>query len=129
LAWQKANPERYALRQREYATTGRKAIADRKSHLKRKYGITPAEYDAMLAAQGGVCLICREKPGDLPLHVDHDHETGAVRSLLCVRCNNALGLFQESRDLFRAAAEYLDYRDDGLSGVIRERVRALAPLG
>src|SRR5262245_59630423 len=80
LAWQKANPERYAERQREYKDSGRKAIADRKSHLKRKYGITLEQYDAMLAAQLGVCAICSEKPGDLTLHVDHDHATGAVRA-------------------------------------------------
>jgi hypothetical protein len=61
-------------------------------------------------------LICRETPGDLPLHVDHDHASGAVRKLLCVRCNNALGLFQASPQLFQAAADYLRARDhDGLA--------------
>jgi hypothetical protein len=131
VAWQRANPERYASRQREFAATGRKAIADRKSHLKRKYGLTPQQYDAMLAAQGGVCLICREKPGDLPLHVDHDHATGEVRGLLCIRCNNAIGLFQESQDLFQAAANYLAERDfevRELKQLTLDRVRALAPL-
>jgi hypothetical protein len=126
LRWRRENPELYAERQRDYRESGRKAVADRKSHLKRKYGLTPEQYDAMLAAQGGVCFICRENPGDLPLHVDHDHETGAVRSLLCVRCNNALGLFQESHGMFQAAADYLGYRDDGLAPLARERARALA---
>jgi hypothetical protein len=116
LRWQAENAERYAQRQRDYAASGRKAIANRKSHLKRKYGLTPQQYDEMLAAQGGVCFICRDKPGDLPLHVDHDHVTGEVRALLCIRCNNALGLFQESEELFVAAAEYLAYRDDALIG-------------
>jgi hypothetical protein len=102
------------------------AIADRKSHLKRKYGLTPQRHDEILEAQAGVCFLCREKPGDLPLHVDHDHTTGAVRSLLCVRCNNAIGLFQEAPHLFKAAADYLAYRDDGLTEVIRDRARALA---
>jgi Autographiviridae endonuclease VII len=128
--WQRDNPERYAAKQREYAESGRKAIANRKSHLKRKYGLSVDEYDAMLDAQGGVCAICGEKPGDLTLHVDHDHATGALRRLLCVRCNNALGCFQESHDLFQAAAEYLDRFDPGvveLAAAARERARALSP--
>jgi hypothetical protein len=111
---------------REYRESGRKAVADRKSHLKRKYGLTPQQYDDMLAAQDGVCFLCREKPGDLPLHVDHDHLTGRVRTLLCLRCNNALGLFREQEHLFLAAASYLSYRDDGLAELADERVRALA---
>jgi Autographiviridae endonuclease VII len=115
--WQAENPERYAQRQREYRESGKKAIADRKSHLKRKYGLTVEQYEAMLDAQGGVCFICRETPGDLPLHVDHDHTTGDVRGLLCIRCNNALGLFQESPALFQAAADYLRARDhDAMAG-------------
>jgi hypothetical protein len=126
--WAADNPERYAERIKAYKDSGRKAIADRKSHLKRKYGITLEQYDAMLAAQGGVCAICSEKPGDLTLHVDHDHTTGAVRSLLCIRCNNALGLFQESQFLFQAAADYLGRREDDAASaaLVHERVRELA---
>jgi len=126
--WQRDNPERYAARMRRYRESGRKAIANRKSHLKRMYGITPEPYDAMLGAQGDVCAICAEKPGDLTLHVDHDHATGAVRALLCIRCNNALGLFQESQFLFQAAADYLGRRDDDAASaaLVHARVRALA---
>jgi hypothetical protein len=83
----------------------------------------------MLDAQGGVCAICHEKPGDLTLHVDHDHATGAVRRLLCVRCNNALGLFAESQELFQHAANYLDDYDAEaieLTALTRARVQALA---
>ncbi|MCU1427916.1 MAG: hypothetical protein JWL83_1916 [Actinomycetia bacterium] len=129
VRWQRENPERYAARQREYVTSGRKAVANRKSHLKRKYGLTVEQYDAMLEAQGGVCAICREKPGDLTLHVDHDHVSGETRELLCVRCNNALGLFQESHDLFAAAAGYLDRFDHDTVELVtaaRERAAALA---
>jgi hypothetical protein len=45
--------------------------------------------------------------------------------VLCVRCNNAIGLFQESRDLFQVAADDLSCRDDGLTEFARERARAL----
>jgi hypothetical protein len=127
--WQRDNPERYAERQREYKESGRKAIANRKSHLKRKYGLTTEQYTAMLKRQRGRCAICRDFPGDLPLHVDHDHTTGAVRGLLCIRCNNALGLFRESHDLFRQAADYLYKHDPEFAEMVAmtaERVRALA---
>ena len=127
--WQADHPERGAQRQRAYAESGRKKIADRTSHLKRKYGLTIEQYDAMLEAQGGVCAICGEKPGDLTLHVDHHHESGAVRKRLCVRCNNALGLFRESHELFQAAADYLNGHDPEpveLFEAARQRARALA---
>jgi hypothetical protein len=57
-------------------------------HLKRRYGLTSADVDAMVEAQGGVCLLCRERPAQ---HVDHDHLTGAVRGVLCSCCNQGLG--------------------------------------
>jgi hypothetical protein len=60
----------------------------RNYHLKGRYGITGADYDRMLAEQGGLCAGCRKAP---PQHVDHDHETDAVRGLLCFNCNQALG--------------------------------------
>ena len=53
-------------------------------------GVTDAEYDRLLAAQGGGCAICGNPPKTRRLHVDHDHKTGRVRGLLCHRCNRAL---------------------------------------
>jgi|SRR4051794_26353060 hypothetical protein len=108
--WQRDNPERYAARMRRYRKSGRKAIANRKSHLKRKYGLTPEQYDEMLRGQRGGCAICGRSPGEFPLHVDHDHATGEIRGLLCVGCNNGLGLFDESEELFNAAVTYLQQR-------------------
>jgi len=58
------------------------------------------------------------------LHVDHDHASGRIRGLLCVACNNALGAFRESLDIFQAAADYLD-RDEELAALVRTRVGAL----
>ncbi len=111
--------------EREYLESGKKAVSNRKSHLKRKYGLTLAQYDAMLEVQDGVGAICRQpRPEERTLHVDHDHDTGAIRGLLCFTCNNALGDFRDEPDLFQAAAEYLD-RDDELATLARNRVRAL----
>ena len=75
-------------------------------HLKRRYGITAAEADVMLAAQEGVCAICKVAPAD---HVDHDHVTGAVRALLCFNCNGGLGQFKDHAELLHAAAYYVQF--------------------
>ena len=94
--------------------------------MKRKYGITIADYDRLFDEQQGVCAICGQpRPGERTLHIDHDHETGVIRGLLCFRCNNALGDVREEYELFQRAADYLD-RDDELAGLARERVVALS---
>jgi hypothetical protein len=119
------NPERLNAYQREYRKRPERKVADREGHLRRKYGMTVADYDRMFEAQGGVCAICFEaRPEDRTLHVDHDHESGVIRGLLCFRCNNALGDFREEYELFQRAADYLD-RDEELAALTRERVSAL----
>jgi post-segregation antitoxin (ccd killing protein) len=129
--WQRENPERYRAKQREYVESGRKAIADRRSYLKRRFGLTIADYDEMLARQGGGCAICRTSPPERgSLHVDHDHSTGDVRGLLCVACNNALGAFRDSPDVLATAAEYVADRDglfarDELGVLARDRLAVL----
>jgi hypothetical protein len=106
--WNRDNPERYRARLEAYKESGKKKLSDRRSHLERKFGLTQGEYDELLALQDGGCAICGELPGQLvSLHVDHDHVTGEVRGILCVRCNNALGLFREDPDLLTEAAHYL----------------------
>src|SRR5207253_2176895 len=90
--WQRDNPERYAEQQRRWRDSGRKSLSNRRSHLKRTFGLTIEQYESMLAAQGGGCAICGRPPReDISLHVDHDHETGRVRGLLCFDCNATLG--------------------------------------
>jgi hypothetical protein len=77
----------------------------RNYHLKGRYGITGADYDRMLASQGGLCAGCRKAP---PQHVDHDHETDAVRGLLCFNCNQALGNVRDDVYVMRGLVAYLD---------------------
>ena len=76
----------------------------RKYHLKRKYGITLEEFDALLADQGFLCPICLKRPA---VHVDHDHTTGKVRGILCELCNGGLGQFRENPETIRNAIDYL----------------------
>ena len=75
-------------------------------------GITLEDYDAKLADQGGVCCICgREPRPDISLHVDHNHETGELRGLLCFPCNVTIGLLREDHDHLSAVAQYLHQHD------------------
>lgn len=77
--------------------------------LRRDYGVSLDEYRRRYAEQGGACLICREPcPTGKELAVDHDHQTGAVRGLLCAGCNLGLGNFRDDPQRLRAAAEYLE---------------------
>jgi hypothetical protein len=101
--WKRKNPERA------------RAIA-RRTSLKAKYGITPDEFDALLAQQEGRCAICRSKdPGGHTrrkgergeFHVDHDHATGERRGLLCRKCNAGIGQLGDSVERLEAALEYL----------------------
>lgn len=85
----------------------RERVRNARSHLKFKYGMTWEDYNELLARQGGACAICREK-SDKMLCVDHCHETGAVRGLLCPICNSAVGFFRDDPKLTRAATKYLE---------------------
>lgn len=85
----------------------------RRAHLKHRYGISLERYNAMLQDQGGVCAICKQPPDErTPDHwrgqlcVDHCHDTGAIRGLLCNHCNTAIGNLG-SAEAAMAAAEYL----------------------
>ena len=82
-----------------------KVGGSRTYHLKKRYGITAEDADAMLTAQGGLCAICGVAAAE---HVDHDHETGGVRELLCFNCNGGLGQFKDDPEVLRAAADYVE---------------------
>lgn len=83
----------------------------RDQHLKQNYGITLKEYDEMFDKQNGVCGICKRPERtekNKNLCVDHCHETGKIRELLCSHCNRALGLLNENKDFFLNAVAYLE---------------------
>jgi hypothetical protein len=76
----------------------------RNYHLVGRYGLTAAQYEAMLSAQRGRCAACWNAPA---AHVDHDHVTGRVRGLLCSSCNQALGNARDDIDVLRRLVNYL----------------------
>ena len=76
----------------------------------RTFGVTPEQYRAWVNEQEGKCAICRQAPGIRGLAVDHDHNTGKIRGLLCGNCNVLLGHAKDNPATLRAAAEYLETR-------------------
>mgnify|MGYP001591133168 CR=1 FL=1 len=98
-------------------------VRDRGYQLKYKFGITIDDYNRMLTDQGGKCAICNgdnyvRKKGTnsgeevcMSLSVDHDHQTGKVRGLLCNACNTALGKLIDDPALFKKTIEYLENKN------------------
>ena len=77
----------------------------RKYRLKNKYGLTEQMFQDMLSQQNNQCMICREVM-DQP-YVDHDHQTGRIRGLLCTYCNTLLGMARDSSFILSNAISYL----------------------
>lgn len=133
-AWQAANKERKEETRREWNKRNRDHVnesgkawkkknpeAMRKYRFK-KYGLTVEQYDAMFAAQGGKCAICgttTPRADVADFCVDHDHETGAVRGLLCFACNAGIGQMQDSTRILLSAVDYLIQH--GSPGLLPER--------
>ncbi len=86
-------------------------------HLMRSYGITLADYDRILAFQGGGCALCGkpQRTEALRLAVDHDHRTGRVRGILCHRCNCAIGALGDSAEKLTRVIEYFTRSEPCLS--------------
>lgn len=95
---------------RKYRERGSRLVVERRYNFKVKYGITLEEYEALLVQQGGCCAICRAviDPRGTTMPVDHDHETGKVRGILCMNCNVGLGHFHDSVEMLKRAIAYLE---------------------
>jgi hypothetical protein len=108
--WQRANPHKmkeYRLKQRAKPDFKAKS---RCRTLQRKYGITHAEYEALLKAQNGTCALCPRTETSTKygvLVVDHDHTSGRVRGLLCDPCNHALGILGDNEAGLLKAISYV----------------------
>ena len=105
------DPDAWRARQRVYQNRYnqrfpevRRAVEHRRRM--RRFGLTTEEYDLMMEDQNAKCAICGLPSEGKALAVDHDHETGEVRGLLCGPCNMALGQLEPSNRL-DAAVQYL----------------------
>ena len=93
-----------------YYSSDKGVEVSRRAHLKRMFGITLEKYQSMAEKQDGKCAICNKEEDckrNKVLCVDHDHDTGEIRGLLCNTCNRGLGLFKDSVDSLQAAIKYL----------------------
>jgi len=77
-------------------------------HRKHRYGISKADIEVLLEKQDGKRVICRTRT---PSHIDHDHEAGEVRGVLCFGCNGGLGQFNDNPEWLARAVVYLSGRD------------------
>lgn len=108
------NKSFYARNKRlEYRAEWRRKNPDkvRQHLLKRNYGLGPGEYERILQAQGGGCAICgttkSETIREKFMAVDHDHDSGEIRGILCSRCNKGIGHMHDSPLLLARAIAYL----------------------
>jgi hypothetical protein len=79
-------------------------------YRERTYGVTPEQWELMSKRCGDACEICGGDNGDVALCIDHNHETGEVRGLLCHKCNQGMGLLGDSEERLLKAATYLKER-------------------
>lgn len=106
MEYQSRYPQKTKKRKGLYYKNNKERIKDTKLLL--SYNITTQEFRSMELDQNGVCKICERKcVSGRELSVDHDHESGDVRGLLCVNCNRAIGNLQDDPELLIKAAKYL----------------------
>lgn len=111
--WAKRNPKRRAAAERK--RRAKDPSINEKVALAR-FGLTPGSYQQIEICQDGVCKICGKKETATRLGktkrlaIDHDHQIGGIRGLLCSRCNSALGLFNDDINLLQSAIKYLKFK-------------------
>ena len=83
-------------------------IKEKGYQIKKNYDITIEQYNNMLNAQNNKCAICHNKFKPFKdTHIDHNHITGKVRGLLCVKCNSGIGYLNDDINLLKEAINYL----------------------
>lgn len=102
------------------------SAANSDSYFYRKYKLTRPQLEDLRAAQGDSCAICGAPE---PQHLDHDHDSGEVRQLLCQRCNQGLGLFRDEPSYLRAAADYVERHRAPRAGVAQTPATSRPEVG
>lgn len=97
-----ANPEGYRAEWKRWTIENPQKY---KKHVLRLYGMTPEEFDRKLVDQAGLCAICRDRAAR---EVDHNHDTGRVRGLLCHRCNILVGAIERNQSRLNDVLAYLE---------------------
>jgi hypothetical protein len=104
--WRESHRDEYNKYMRDFRAGNREWAKN--TDLKRTYGISLADYNHMLAEQGGKCKLCKKGPqGKRPLVVDHNHDSGEIRGLLCYGCNRKISILEKSVEEQQEAIEYV----------------------
>jgi transketolase len=109
--WRQKHPDKVNAYLRAYRKRIREANPEkvkakkRESRLRSSYGLSMEAWQIMYESQHGRCMICNEHADKL--FVDHDHQSGKTRSLLCIHCNTALGHVRESERIALSLADYI----------------------
>ena len=120
----KVKNKRYREENKEKIASHKLAVkeSDRAHNILKIYGLEKKEYDEMLKKQNGKCAICGKdsvrKNRNIALSIDHDHETGKVRGLLCTKCNNALAFARDDVEILEKASKYL-LENNEISAIIK----------
>ena len=103
------NKDRRSEYMKDYFSKPENKDREKSRQLQKKYGITLDEYNQMFTDQNGCCAVCGKHESNQvrSLAVDHDHETGEVRELLCTSCNTSLGLLQENEEILLSMLAYI----------------------
>jgi len=102
--WRQENPDRVKKTYKNWSEKNRDCV---RKHQLKKYGLSNDDYNKMFEVQNGKCAICN-KTSEKKLSVDHCHDSGKIRGLLCDRCNHGLGNFKENINFMFKAIEYLE---------------------
>ncbi len=110
--WEEENTEH----RKQYLKEYEQRPEAKSKRLERIFGITLFDYNEILKKQNNCCYICYKHKNEFNkrLAVDHDHKTGEVRGLLCMRCNSSLGGFEDNVDFLKRAIEYLRRSKDNI---------------
>lgn len=102
--WYEKNREKELLERKNYYRqhTKESYLQSTKTNYRLKYNITLEQYDLMFEMQGGKCAICNLPELNRRLSIDHDHKTGKIRGLLCVRCNVKLSTLEDNEFVTKA---------------------------
>lgn len=103
----KAIQNRWAAKGGRAAEYQRNKLQYKDTFLRKRYGISIEDYKRMHEHQDGLCAICKGLPQKKGLSVDHNHQSGKVRALLCSRCNTALGLVDENKTILKTMIQYI----------------------
>lgn len=105
---QKAKSKKYR-ENRDPETRLKQTRNSRCKYIRRKFGITLEEYENMVLDRKGCCDICQsQSKGRGNLHIDHCHQTGKLRGLLCMNCNVVLGLVYDKSEILNSAINYIN---------------------